>query len=237
MKIIFRDINFSYPGGDKSLFSGLNLEISGPGFFSFFGFSGSGKSTLARLLSGLLRPDSGEIILVDIHSSLFSYNTERFPGWMTVEDHFEKVTPNYNKDLLDALISEFDAKDFLRHKFSRLSMGQKNRANFIRYLVQDFDLIIADEVLANVDEPTRNHILATLKKFFPEKTFIYISHNVNEVAAFSHKIFILSRTSREGIKVLSEVDGLDTLNINEVTRKELQEKVLEILKFSAETRI
>ncbi len=69
-------------------------------------------------------------------------------------------------------------------------MGQKNRINFLRYLVQDFDLLIMDESLANVDEHTRETILFSIKEIFPNTLFLYISHNIIEVSKFCKEILV-----------------------------------------------
>ncbi len=230
VKITCRDLSFSYPGSDGPIFSGLNLSFSGPGFFSFFGFSGSGKSTLARLIGGLLAPDKGQVVKQDLARDLFSYNTERLPGWKTVKRHLEEVTAPERRHLLHDLLSEFGVESFAGHKFPRLSMGQKNRVNLIRYLVQDFDLLILDEVLANVDEPSRNMILSFIKEHYPEQTFIYISHNVSEVALFSKKIFVLQEAGTSGLSSLVSIPGLDIKHPRQAERSRAQEKILEILR-------
>ncbi len=234
MEIICQDLSFSYPEGDHALFTGLNFSISGGGFFSFFGLSGSGKSTLARLIGGLLQPDSGQIKKDGVVNGLLSYNTERLPGWMTVEEHLKKVVCPGRELLLDELITRFGLRAFMEHKFTRLSMGQKNRANLVRYLVQDFDLLIADEVLANVDEPSRNSILAFIKRRFPSKTFIYISHNANEVALFSKLIFVLPQAGPNGISSLVVISGLDAFGPEETDHSIVGDKILEILRASSQ---
>ena len=236
VKIVCRELTFSYPESDHPLFAGLNLSITGTGFFSFFGLSGSGKSTLARLVAGLLAPDSGRIMKTETARDLFSYNTERLPGWMTLEEHLNQVVPGGREELLDSLTDEFGITPFMEHKFPKLSMGQKNRVNLVRYLIQDFDLLIADEVLANVDEPSRNRILGFIKRHFPDRAFIYISHNASEVALFSKRIFVFPQTGPEGLSGLISIDGLDVSGPQEADRNRLQEKILEILKASSQGR-
>ncbi len=236
VEIICKDLSFSYPGSEGPVFSHLDLSIEGPGFFSFFGFSGSGKSTLARIIGGLLTPDSGRITRQDLSRDLFSYNTERLPGWMSVKEHLERVTARGREPMLKNLISAFDITPFLGHKFPRLSMGQKNRVNLARYLVQDFDLLIMDEVLANVDEPSRNAILSFIKKNYADRMFIYISHNVSEVALFARKIYILEQAGRSGLSELVSVHGLDVESHHEADRAYAQKKILEILQASSSSR-
>ena len=123
----------------------------------------------------------------------------------------------------------------LESRFSGLSMGQKNRINLARYLVQEFDLLIADEVLANVDEPTRDHILERLKTLFPKKTFIYISHNALEVARFSQTIHVLPHGPTAGTNRIHKITGLDRQEGMETPEELVQERVYAILRSAAST--
>ncbi len=233
LMIVSRDLCFSYPESDHALFSHINFSIDGQGFFSLFGFSGSGKSTLARLIGGLLKPDSGSILRSGLEHSLFSYNTERLPGWITVREHLEDVAPPGRSELLLEIVSELDIVSFMDHKFPRLSMGQKNRVNFARYLLQDFDLLIADEVLANVDEPSRTRILAFMKRRYPEKMFIYISHNAREVAVFSKQVLVIPQAGANGITGLISLSGMDLDDFGTADKTLVQNKMIEILQASS----
>ena len=150
MRIICRNLSYSYPGAPADVFRGINWSVKGPGFFSLFGLSGVGKSTLARLISRNITPKNGEIT-TDRGKIIYSYDSERLPGWLSIEKHLEKITPGQNFALLQKLIGNYSLKHILSHRFQALSMGQKNRVNLIRYLVQDFELLITYEGLANVD--------------------------------------------------------------------------------------
>jgi ABC-type nitrate/sulfonate/bicarbonate transport system ATPase subunit len=94
------------------------------------------------------------------------------------------------------LIETFGIEASVTSRFHRLSLGQQNRANLIRYLLQDFDLLIMDESLANVDELTREKIILKVKARFPERCFLYISHNVAEVAKFCSQVLVLRSQSK-----------------------------------------
>ncbi|MGQ9500053.1 MAG: ATP-binding cassette domain-containing protein [Dissulfurimicrobium sp.] len=227
MQIICKNLSYSYPGTQIHVFKGINLSLKGPGFFSLFGLSGTGKSTLARLLAKGLLPETGRIY-TDLERILYAYDSERLPGWLSIKDHLQKITPDKNLHLLKGLITNYGMEGLLPHRFLSLSMGQKNKANLIRYLVQDFDLLITDEVLANVDEPTRYEILESIKRLFPQKMFLYISHNAIEVARFSRTIFVLSQT-QDGSKKLIKIDGLDQQREQNPSEGMVRKKVYEIL--------
>jgi ABC-type nitrate/sulfonate/bicarbonate transport system ATPase subunit len=230
MHLACHELSFTYPGSDTPVFSSLDWSVKGPGFFSLFGLSGSGKTTLARLLSGELSPSGGTVGMIQAGKILHCHNSERLPCWNTVGAHLRSVTPESRSPILDGLIRDYGMEEALDQRFSGLSMGQKNRINLVRYLVQTFDLLIADEVLANVDEPMRHRILAGIKSLFPDKTFLYISHNLLEVARFSQIIHVIPQSPGTGVSRISQIVGLDEREGREIPEKPVQEKVYEILR-------
>ena len=240
MELSAQNISFGYREAEYPLFENISFHISGPGFYSLFGFSGCGKSTLARIIAGFLEPESGSISIAGLENILLSYNTERLPGWLKVSEHLAKVvSPRSSGAELDYLVSEFGLSDYVHKKFFRLSMGQKNRANLIRYLVQDFDMLICDEVLANVDEPSRNHILAVTKERFGKDTILfYISHNVEEVCLYSKKIFVIPAYGVTKGRLV-EIEGLDATKKSKERlkgEKALQATILKVLKAASTGR-
>ncbi len=182
-----KKLSYIYPGTTLPVFSDLTFAIEKPGFHALFGPSGVGKTSVARILSAQINGYEGQV-----HSGkvLYSYNLERLPGWSAVGTHIEKVTPVARKELMLQLIEIFGLDEFMGKLFSQLSLGQKNRINLLRYLLQDFDTLIMDESLANVDEPTRESIILSMKAIFPNVCFLYISHNVVEVAKFCDAILV-----------------------------------------------
>ncbi|MEJ5357165.1 MAG: ATP-binding cassette domain-containing protein [Desulfobacterales bacterium] len=191
MELVGNDIAYRYPHAAADLFAGLDFRIRGPGFHALFGPSGVGKSTLARLISGMLPAHRGSIAAQGMQRVLYTYNLERLPGWVTLRRHFEETASAAGKPRLETLLDIFDIRPLVEARFPRLSLGQQNRANLVRYLLQEFDLLIMDESLANVDEATRQRIILQMKALFPERCFLYISHNVAEVARFCGEVLVL----------------------------------------------
>ncbi len=231
MRLVCDNLYYRYPGTDTPVFKGLSFGIDRPGFISLFGFSGIGKSTLARIISGEIPPDKGRVDVETTGQILYSHNAERFPGWESTGHHLERVCDYGKRDLLAHLIEEYAVAPYLHSRYSGLSMGQKNRMNLIRYLVQDFGILIADEVLANVDEPTRNHILAGIKELLADRIFLYISHNALEVARFSRLVLVLPQNPEEGHTAIRIIDGLDE-GTGQRTYEErtLQDRVYQLLR-------
>jgi ABC-type nitrate/sulfonate/bicarbonate transport system ATPase subunit len=227
MQIALQDIAYRHQRTAPPLFDHLDASLDGPGFMALFGISGVGKTTLARLISGELALERGTIRLHGIGRVLYSYNTERLPGWASVGEHLARVTPAPERPRLEQLIDVFGLRACLTSRFSQLSLGQQNRANLTRYLLQAFDLLVMDESLANVDEATRGEIILTIKALFPERLFLYISHSVSEVSRFCKQILVLRGAQRTPQAVM--VRGQDLRRAQSLERSEHERTMLEIV--------
>jgi ABC-type multidrug transport system ATPase subunit len=227
MLLEFKDITYRYPGANKEVFTGLTCNISTPGFHALFGPSGVGKTTLAKMMIGGVNGFSGEISTNGMDHILYTYNLERLPGWSSVRDHLVRTTPASNKNRIDELVDAFGLADCMQSRFARLSLGQQNRTNLARYLLQDFDLLIMDESLANVDEVTKEKIILTMKTLFPDRCFLYISHSVAEVAKFCRQIVVLRGQHRNPQTV--SLMGQDYAGGKEPVKKDIEQTMLEIV--------
>ncbi len=237
MRFECRGLTFTYPGADKPVLENLNFSMTAPGFNAVFGPSGVGKTSFARLLAanGHRQKDQRRkdqrakdyLFYEGLSTILYSYNLERLPGWSSTGSHLDKVCPSANKELKEELIRIFKVEPLLTSRFSQLSMGQQNRMNLIRYLIQEFDLLILDESLANVDEALRETIVLAVKALFPDKLFLYISHNLMEVARFCKDILILGHPGAEQNGLM--VRGLDYGQGYVPDQKGLDRTMLEIM--------
>lgn len=227
MPLELNDITYRYPAAEWDVFTHLSLTMAEPGFNALFGPSGVGKTSLAKIITGTITDFSGTLSITGLSHLLYSYNLERLPGWSSIGDHLRKNISPARLALSGEIISVFGLDEYMDSRYPQLSLGQKNRINLARYLLQDFDLLIMDESLANVDEPTRERIILAMKSMFPDKYFLYISHNALEVARYCREIFIL----REGGKTPQStlVRGLDFGAEQQPGGKELDNVVLEIM--------
>ena len=230
MRLELRELNYSYPGSDEAVFRQLNCQVTEAGFHALFGPSGVGKTTLAKMIAGDIRGFAGEIHLKHITQVLYTYNLERLPGWCCLREHLESITPKSNRPRLEDLVDSFGLESCLDSRFTQLSLGQQNRTNLARYLLQDFDLLIMDESLANVDEITKEKIILKIKSLFPERCFLYISHNVVEVSKFCKQILVL-RSSYKAPQAVS-LQGQDFNGQRVIQNRELEQSMLEIVNAS-----
>lgn len=230
MILACRDITYRFPEADDFVLRNIHCEIPGSGFHGLFGLSGVGKSTLARILTHEITDYDGVLEKKPGRAVLYSFNTERLPGWSSVGAHIGKVITPERHGQMTELLHIFGLGEVLDARFSRLSLGQKNRANLVRYLLQDFDLLIMDESLANVDESTRELIILTIKDRFPDKSFLYISHSVLEVARFCDTIFVLRDQPKT--PQLTTIKGLNHAQDQDLNQDLLGHVMMEIVNVS-----
>jgi len=227
MRLECNNLNFTYPGNKTAVFNNLSFSMINPGFKALFGPSGVGKTSLAKMIADAKFRGAKDIVTQNMDTILYSYNLERLPGWSSTGKHLNKVTSPEKQLLKERLTQVFELNDVLVSRFSQLSMGQQNRINLIRYLLQDFDLLIMDESLANVDEKLRETIILAIKELFSDKMFLYISHNLLEVSKFCSQILVFRKSSENQNSFV--IDGQDCKKGYFLDKKQLDVTMLEIM--------
>ena len=227
MSLICDNVAFTYPGAQYPLFTDVSFQLAAPGFHSFFGPSGVGKTSLAKIITTDIARRSDRVSTNGLKNLLYSHNKERLPGWSGVGRHLTRVIPPSMHSAKDELVEIFGMSACISSRFDQLSMGQQNRVNLIRYLLQECDLLIMDESLANVDELTREKIILAIKAMFPDRYFIYISHNVIEVAKFCDSILVFRSSGKAPQTIL--IKGCNILKKEDLSRTKLDITLLEIM--------
>ena len=171
-EIELRNIDFSY--NNKTGLKNINLKIKKGEFIGIVGKSGCYKTTLSLILSGLIKPKNGEI-LVD-NQKLDDSNYQKW------QNNIALLSQDYSFLFDD--INEFDKKYFedleltQDEKIKNLSFGQKQRLALANVLTQDKKVFILDEITSSSDvfnEDKINEILSQLKG---QKTMIVIAHRL-----------------------------------------------------------
>jgi len=186
----------------------VSLEIEQGEFFSLLGSSGCGKSTLLRMIAGLERPTSGQI-LVD-GRDVTRLSAHRRPTNMMFQSYalFPHLSVAKNivfglrqeglpKDEISQRLSEVAAKlqleNLMERKPDRLSGGQKQRVALARALVKRPRVLLLDEPLAALDKNLRaetQHELLRLQKELGI-TFIIVTHDQEEAMTVSSRLAIM----------------------------------------------
>ena len=179
----------------------ISLSIDRGDFLSIVGHSGSGKTTLVSIIGGILRPTSGQVLLdgVDICSlgdnALSEYRNKRI-GFMFQFASLLPILTAKENVLLPGIFSpdrvltdEKKAESFLELVGigekkdvypSQLSGGQQRRVAIARSLINEPDIILADEPTGDLDEETEAEIMTLFREINEQKgvTIILITHNM-----------------------------------------------------------
>lgn len=191
-----RNISKTYTRGtgEYRALAEATFNINSGDFVSVSGPSGSGKSTLLNVIGGLIRPDSGEVIyrgesIYDRGVKYLENYRKREVGFMFQQFHLmpyltinENIRLSCFQNSHDNVINDYLEKCSLldiKDKYpSDLSVGEKQRAAFIRAIISDPELLLADEPTGNLD-PRNSEILMTLIREFHSKggTVVLVSHD------------------------------------------------------------
>lgn len=209
--ILVKGIEKSY--GDLKVLKNINLEIEKFKITTIVGASGAGKSTLLHLIGTLDRPDSGEILIDDV--SIFQLNDKELAAYRNKNIgfifQFHHLLPEFSaveNVALPAMITglskknaikkateilEFlKLKERLQHKPSQLSGGEQQRVAVARALINQPQLILADEPSGNLDSENArslHQLFFDLRDQFSQ-TFIIVTHN-EELAQLSDRQILL----------------------------------------------
>jgi ATP-binding cassette subfamily B protein len=191
-----RNLGFAYPGSETTL-QNLNLRLEPGSFTAIVGASGSGKSTLLRLLLGLYRPSTGQVLL-DGHG-LQSYDARWLRARMawvpqepllfagTVQENLAALAPEATPEaMLEALSKvglrqEIGLQTLLEDDGGGLSVGQRQRLAIAAALLRNAKILLLDEITSALDRGSEGQVVAALEAIRPGRTVIVVAHRLSTV--------------------------------------------------------
>ncbi|MCK9216379.1 MAG: ABC transporter ATP-binding protein [Firmicutes bacterium] len=204
-------MNYHSLGGETQAIKSLSFDILDGEFVSIVGPSGCGKSTLLSLISGILKPSKGRILIKNEEVKGPSKNI----GYMLQKDHlFEwrtiiknviiglEIQGTLNKETYksaEKLLKEYGLYEFKNYYPKQLSGGMRQRAALIRTLTANPDLLLLDEPFSALDYQTRlaisEEIWLIIKK--EKKTAILVTHDISEAISMSDRVIVLTKRPAE----------------------------------------
>lgn len=168
----------------------FNLEIPAGRIVGLLGPNGCGKSTLIKLISGLLQPNGGEILVDGNHigeksKALISYLPERtyFNPSMKVDElvkYFAEFYADFDTERAYKLLADLSINP--KAKLKTLSKGTKEKVQLILVMSRNAKLYLLDEPIAGVDPAAREYILSTIvSNYNPEASIIITTHLITDV--------------------------------------------------------
>lgn len=203
MKLEISDLNFSYK--DKQVLRGLSFSVKEREFVSILGPSGCGKSTILKLLTGVLKKESGALLAdgreISNPSEHFAYmpqNDLLFP-WKNILDNvclYGRIHGSL-KEAREEALKHFPAFGLSGYEYKypdSLSGGMRQRAAFLRTALCHANILLLDEPFGALDVITRGEMqdwLLSMRERL-NRTVLLVTHDMDEAIYLSDRILILN---------------------------------------------
>lgn len=201
----FKDITFKYPEDSYKMMDNLSFNVEKGDFVSIIGASGCGKSTILRIINGLEKQESGEVLINNTsikelknYSAYMPQKDLLFP-WKSVKENLsipmdiQKINKSDKEKRVKEVLKEIGLEEY-EDKYPRdLSGGMRQRVAFGRTLLTGSDLLLLDEPFSALDSLTKMSMQEWLLEQYNHlnKTVIFITHDVEEAIFLSKYIYVI----------------------------------------------
>ena len=215
----------------------ISFSINKSTIIGLLGLNGCGKSTTMGMMLGLIKPNSGTVIIngkniesnrTDLLEKMnFISPYIELPKKLSVEENLKVYGRLYGvknlKDKVNDLMEKLNLTEFRKKKTGELSSGQKNRVSLAKALVNDPEIPLLDEPTASLDPDIGDYIRGFIEDYASNKkaTILLASHNMNEVERLCHEVMMMKNG-----EIIDSGTSADL--INKHGRKNLEEVFLKI---------
>ena len=197
--------------GETNAVKDLTFDVCDGEFVSIVGPSGCGKSTLLSVISGLLKPSEGKVLLDGNEIDYPSGKTSNRIGYMLQRDYlFEwrniienitlglEIQQKLNKESrerIDEMLNKYDLYSFKNYYPNQLSGGMRQKVALIRTLAINPDILLLDEPFSAIDFQTRLAVSDEIYKIIKQegKTTIMVTHDIAEAISLSDRVLVLTK--------------------------------------------
>ena len=223
IEIELRDVTYTYPNSDEPTIKSVSFTIQPNEKLAVVGENGAGKSTLINLITGLLIPDSGEILINGISQKDFNIGDyydlfapvfqEKYLLTYSIKDtiiqglpyeieKYERILELSGVEQIIARFSKGDDTKIVRSVYSdgvTLSGGQLQKVKLAQALYKDAPILLLDEPTAALDPIAEHQIYQDYFKFSKDKMSIFISHRLSSTRFCDRILYIKNgEISEEG---------------------------------------
>lgn len=210
IKLSLKHITHCYEAVDGSQLQALddvNLDIKKGEFAAIVGASGCGKTTMLNIMSGILQPTQGEVLLdgqpirKGKHRIGYISQTETLLPWRKVIDNIvlgpelDGVPKKERYEKARQLMESGGLAGFENKYPFELSGGMRKRAIILRALAHDPEIMFMDEPFGPLDVFTREALQQEILRIWNQKnlTIVYITHDIAEAISLADRIIIMSQ--------------------------------------------
>ncbi|MBK1637242.1 ATP-binding cassette subfamily C protein LapB [Rhodovulum adriaticum] len=213
--IELKGVSYAFPGTSTPIIRNLSLKIPAGQKVAILGRMGSGKSTLARLISGLIEPTEGTVLVdgVDLRQidksdvrrniGVMLQETWLFSG--SIKENLQMGFYEYDDAHILNIARISGVDDFvaghpqgydmeLRERGEGLSGGQRQSINLARALLHDPNVLIMDEPTSAMDTATETAVIGRLKAWAGHRTFVMVTHR-NALLELADRVLVVDQGS------------------------------------------
>ena len=194
MELVINEISKTYK--DKKAVKNVSLTIT-PGIWGLLGANGAGKTTLMRIIAGIMKPSSGQIlyngipieVLKGSYRDIFGYLPQEFGFYpeFRVVDYLEYIaslkglTKKDAKSKINKLLEMLSLSDVRRKKITKLSGGMKRRVGIAQALLNEPEVLILDEPTSGLDPGERVRFRNLISEFAHDRIVIISTHICSDI--------------------------------------------------------
>lgn len=204
-----KDVNKSFHTklGTLEVLKDINIEVKKGEIVGIIGPSGSGKSTILNIISGLINPSSGKVI---VNGELgYMFQKDHLLEWRNIWDNVkigleirkEETIENLNQ--IKQLLEKYGLADFMYNYPHELSGGMRQRIALIRTLAIKPALLLLDEAFSALDYQTRLIVSEDVYKIIKDTntSSILVTHDITEAISMCDRIIVLSKRPAKILKI------------------------------------
>ncbi len=207
--LVLRELckNYHLQGSCVVALKDINLLVSEGQFVTIVGRSGCGKTTLLKILGGIERATSGEVVFQGSNTKVgMVFQEARLMPWLTVEKNMGFSLSSQNEELKQSIVDKYltvlGLTKFKDAYPAQISGGMAQRVALGRSLCFNSDIILMDEPLSALDAFTRRKMQDELIQLFvnTKKTVLFVTHDVDEALLLGNKVVVMEKG-----KIIAEI--------------------------------
>ncbi|AKL96386.1 ABC-type nitrate/sulfonate/bicarbonate transport system, ATpase component [Clostridium aceticum] len=215
---------------DIQVFNNLSLEIKESEILCIIGPSGCGKSTILNLISGLIKPDEGELMNKS-NKIAYVFQEDRLLPWRTVYKNIKLVDQYSSKEEVDELIADMGLKGFENKFPHELSGGMRQRCSIARAFNYQSELLLMDEPFKSLDYDLRKNMLNHLIKLWKKtkNAIVFVTHEIDEALLLGNRIIVLSDRPTNILKIFQIDCPQDERKLQDKKFIEIRSEIIDLL--------
>ncbi len=182
--------------GQRNVLESVDLTVHAGEIVTLVGLNGAGKSTLVRVMLGLIRPNSGEVVRAPgLRIGYSPQHVYRDPILPISVRRFLTLGARATQDRLESLLDEVGAGDILDHPMTEISGGELHRVLLARAMLRKPGLLVLDEPFAGIDIASQNALYRLMGRIRDRYRcgVLLVSHDLHLVMAATDTVVCLNR--------------------------------------------